>query len=218
MEVRLVVKSGRHAGRAIPISGAKFFIGRAEDCELRPHSDLISRHHCAILVDEAGVAVRDFGSKNGTFVNGQRIQAEQELRNGDRLKVGELEFEVRLATEPAAKAQPKVESASEAAASTAPTPTRAEPPVSGDDLDLVSLFGEPTRGTAADTDTRTVGRKQRAASPLAPTSAAAPVAKEPAPQKSADAAAAKEGKGKPEAPGSSRDAAAAMLKNFFKGF
>ena len=50
MEVKLVVTNGRHAGREIPIKGPKFFIGRAEDCHLRPGSDLVSRHHCVILV------------------------------------------------------------------------------------------------------------------------------------------------------------------------
>jgi predicted component of type VI protein secretion system len=119
MELRLKVLVGKSAGQEVLIPGPKFFIGRAEDCQLRPRSDLISRHHCALLIEESFVAVRDFGSKNGTLVNGERVSGERELKAGDRLTVGPLEFEVCLVTATAAKKRPKVESVREAAARTA---------------------------------------------------------------------------------------------------
>ncbi len=119
MELRLKVLVGKSAGQEVLIPGPKFFIGRAEDCQLRPRSDLISRHHCALLIEESFVAVRDFGSKNGTLVNGERVAGERELKAGDRLTVGPLEFEVCLVTTTAAKKRPKVESVREAAARTA---------------------------------------------------------------------------------------------------
>lgn len=50
MEAILIVASGKNAGRKIAVRGPKFFIGRAEDCQLRPTSDLVSRHHCVIMV------------------------------------------------------------------------------------------------------------------------------------------------------------------------
>lgn len=118
MEVKLVVVGGKHSGQVVPVPHCKFLIGRAEDCHLRAASDLISRHHAVILVEEAFVAVRDFASRNGTFVNGQRIQKEQELKTGDHLKVGPLEFEVRLDVPVAGKKKPKVHSVQEAAART----------------------------------------------------------------------------------------------------
>lgn len=96
MEVKLVVANGRNVGQAIPVSGPKFLIGRADDCQLRPRSDVISRYHCVILLEENYISVRDFGSKNGTFVNGEQIMGEQELHDGDRLRVGQLEFDVDL--------------------------------------------------------------------------------------------------------------------------
>lgn len=119
MDVRLRVRVGKNAGQELTIPGPKFFIGRAEDCQLRPRSDLISRHHCALLVEEGFVAVRDFGSKNGTQVNGQRVCGEQELKVGDILVIGPLEFEVVIGTVAPAKKRPKVESVKEAAARTA---------------------------------------------------------------------------------------------------
>jgi len=106
MEVKLVVANGKNAGQEIPITGPRFLVGRAEDCQLRPRSDVISRYHCVILVEETLVVVRDFGSKNGTFVNDEQIMGEQELHNGDRLRVGQLEFNVELAGEASESRKP----------------------------------------------------------------------------------------------------------------
>jgi predicted component of type VI protein secretion system len=121
MEVKLVVMGGKRAGQEVPVPHSKFLIGRAEDCHLRPGSELVSRHHAVILVEEGFVAVRDFASKNGTFVNGQRIKTEQELKSGDRLTIGPLEFEVRLTVPVAGKRRPKVHNVHEAAARTVET-------------------------------------------------------------------------------------------------
>lgn len=110
---------GKNAGQELPVPGPKFFIGRAEDCQLRPRSDLISRHHCVLLIEESFVAVRDFGSKNGTLINNERVVGERELKQGDRLSVGPLEFEVQVHAPAPSKKRPKVESIKEAAARTA---------------------------------------------------------------------------------------------------
>jgi pSer/pThr/pTyr-binding forkhead associated (FHA) protein len=119
MEVRLKVLVGKSSGQELVVPGPKFFIGRAEDCQLRPRSDLISRHHCAVLVEDNFVAIRDFGSKNGTHVNGERVYGERELKAGDKLTIGPLEFEVNVFTGVSSKKRPKVESVKEAAARTA---------------------------------------------------------------------------------------------------
>src|SRR6185295_4154930 len=103
MDLKLRVVEGKNAGQEISVPGSKFFIGRSEDCQLRPGSDLISRHHCVLLVEEGYVGVRDFGSKNGTYVNDERVVGERELKAGDRLSVGPLRFEVHLAHGLAAK-------------------------------------------------------------------------------------------------------------------
>jgi len=150
MEVKLVVVHGKHAGQEIPIPGPKFFIGRAEDCNLRPHSDLVSRHHCVIMVEEGFVAVRDFNSKNGTFVNGDKIAGEAEIKSGDHLKVGQIEFEVQIAPTLAGKKAPKVKSVQEAAARTVQS---ARPDSGKGDLDLGEWFDDSTGSTLSDTTT-----------------------------------------------------------------
>lgn len=92
MVVKLIVVSGKSAGRAIAVKRAKFLIGRAEECDIRPLSEEVSRRHCAILVGPDAVWVEDLGSRNGTFVNGARIQAKTQVTDGDALRVGSLEL------------------------------------------------------------------------------------------------------------------------------
>ncbi len=99
MKLELKVVSGSRSGLVIPITIPQFMIGRAEDCQLKPRSELISRYHCAILSEPSYVAVRDLGSKNGVYVNGERIGVEQELKNGDKLAIGPLEFLVVLTSD-----------------------------------------------------------------------------------------------------------------------
>ena len=102
MDVKLRVLAGKHAGKEIALVRPKFLIGRAEDCHLRAGSDLISRHHCVISVSDGTLTIKDFGSRNGTLVNEERIEAERTLQAGDRLKVGPLEFEI-VVKQPAKK-------------------------------------------------------------------------------------------------------------------
>ena len=115
MEIHLKVLAGRHAGQVIRISAPKFLIGRAEDCQLRPHSEMVSRHHCALIIEGDYAEVRDFGSKNGTFVNDQRVLPARELKSGDVLRIGPLKFEVTLVSQKAPQRKPKVSSVREAA-------------------------------------------------------------------------------------------------------
>ena len=48
----------------------------------------VSRLHAVVENYGAGWAVRDLGSRNGTFVNGERVLGEQALRAGDELRIG----------------------------------------------------------------------------------------------------------------------------------
>jgi pSer/pThr/pTyr-binding forkhead associated (FHA) protein len=119
MDVRLKVLAGANTGQEVKLPAPKFFIGRAEDCHLRPKSDLISRHHCVVMVEDSLVVVRDLGSRNGTFVNDEQVVGERELRAGDKLRVGPLYFELVIVELPATKKRPKVTSVKDAATRTA---------------------------------------------------------------------------------------------------
>jgi len=120
MQVMLRVVGGKHNGREIKLAGPKFIIGRGEGSHLRPSSDLVSRQHCGITIDEGRVIVEDMGSRNGTFVNGEQLTKPHEARSGDTLRVGRLQFELVLDPVRASK-KAKVGSIVEAAARTAST-------------------------------------------------------------------------------------------------
>ena len=96
MLLKLKVTEGSNAGKEIIINKDKFLIGRADDCNLRPNSDAISRRHCVIIKTDKAVGVRDLKSRNGTIVNGSKITGDKRLSNGDTLEVGPLKFEVVL--------------------------------------------------------------------------------------------------------------------------
>ena len=102
MVTKLIVASGKSAGRSIAIKRNKLLIGRAEECDVRPLSEEVSRRHCSVIVGPADVWAQDLGSRNGTFVNGQRIEAKTRLSDGDLIRVGSLELKVSC-TPPAAK-------------------------------------------------------------------------------------------------------------------
>ncbi len=99
MKLSLVVMSeGKTRGQAIPITLPQFLIGRDPQCQLRPASPIISKRHCAVLIKNGKVFVRDFGSTNGTFVNDEPVKGERQIQNDDTLKVGPLTFRVALET------------------------------------------------------------------------------------------------------------------------
>src|SRR5687768_1475274 len=83
VEVKLKVQAGSNAGKEIPVPMARFLIGRSDECQLRPKSDAISRNHCSILINGEDVSVRDLNSRNGTFINDERVSGDSLLKNGD---------------------------------------------------------------------------------------------------------------------------------------
>ncbi len=147
MDVQLKVLVGSAKGQKIKVSGSKFFVGRSEDCQLRPKSDLISRHHCALIIEGDYLAIRDFGSKNGTYVNDERVAGERELQNGDKLTIGPLEFELLVEkVSVSGPKRPKVQSISEAAARQAESRPAAPAGDDTGDMDISDWLADEAAG------------------------------------------------------------------------
>ena len=119
MQLKLKVIGGKNDGRELEIKVPEFIIGRGEGVNLRPKSDLISRHHCAVLLEDGQAFVNDLDSRNGTFLNGEQIKGKVKLQIGDLLRVGRLQFEILIDHGAAARKKPKVTSVKEAAERTA---------------------------------------------------------------------------------------------------
>ncbi len=97
MQAILTVLRGPHQGRRIPITVAEFQIGRDPLCHLRPSSKEVHWQHCTIVSRETGIYLRDDSQRGNTYLNRRQVVGgEMELMNGDRLRVGPLEFTVSV--------------------------------------------------------------------------------------------------------------------------
>jgi pSer/pThr/pTyr-binding forkhead associated (FHA) protein len=99
-DVSIVIVQGPNEGREFEVNGA-IVVGRDASAGLVIDDPEASRRHASLMLDGSTLTVEDLGSTNGTFVNGARISAPQELGNGDKLRIGTTVFEVH-AEEPAA--------------------------------------------------------------------------------------------------------------------
>jgi pSer/pThr/pTyr-binding forkhead associated (FHA) protein len=69
-------------------------LGRTARADFIVEAALVSRLHCRLSADASDqLVVEDIGSTNGTRVNGRKVNRAV-LKNGDRLKVGRMEFTV----------------------------------------------------------------------------------------------------------------------------
>ena len=102
----LVMTAGKQEGKLLEIKLPQFLIGRDPQCHLRPASAMISKRHCAVIIRDNKAFIRDFGSTNGTYLNDERVEGEQELKNDDQLKIGPIHFAVRLDASAPAGATP----------------------------------------------------------------------------------------------------------------
>jgi pSer/pThr/pTyr-binding forkhead associated (FHA) protein len=97
IQAQIRITGGSLNGQTIEVDRAKLLIGREDDCHVRPGSEFVSRHHCAFLLDDYTLRIRDLGSKNGTFVNGRRVGAgEPILLHDDVVAIGEMTFLIDL--------------------------------------------------------------------------------------------------------------------------
>ncbi|MGA9532225.1 MAG: FHA domain-containing protein [Anaerolineales bacterium] len=78
---------GQTARMELPAEAkATLTIGRAADCDLQLVSPSVSRHHAELFQRQDDVWIRDLGSLNGTFVNGNRIQ-QARVSDGDLVTI-----------------------------------------------------------------------------------------------------------------------------------
>ena len=100
MRVTLRVLSGPHAGRTFTFDQHNtFLIGRSDTAQLcLPDDRFFSRNHCLLEIAPPRCFLRDLGSTNGTYVNGQRVQ-EAFLNNGDRIQGGQTVLVVEVSAE-----------------------------------------------------------------------------------------------------------------------
>jgi pSer/pThr/pTyr-binding forkhead associated (FHA) protein len=67
-------------------------IGRAVECEIVIASKSISREHARLKLNGRRWFIEDLGSTNGTYLNGERVVTEMELRDSDTIAIGDVTF------------------------------------------------------------------------------------------------------------------------------
>lgn len=96
MKLKLILAKGKPKGKEIAIDQQPSVIGRDPQCEVVIGSGKVSRKHCRIEIEGDKAFVVDEGSRNGTFVNGQKVEGRRALKAGDKVVVGPMGFIVQI--------------------------------------------------------------------------------------------------------------------------
>src|SRR4051794_36186857 len=82
--------------RVVPLEGGQITIGRALSNTVDlGDDDVVSRLHALLEELPGGWCLRDLSSRNGTFVNGERIDRDRVLHAGDEVRVGDTRLVYR---------------------------------------------------------------------------------------------------------------------------
>lgn len=82
----VLADNGPLKGLQWPVN-SELIIGREDSCEIVIPDRQISRRHARIYLSTEGVFLEDLGSKNGTYLNSQRIVGSQQLHEGDEIRI-----------------------------------------------------------------------------------------------------------------------------------
>jgi pSer/pThr/pTyr-binding forkhead associated (FHA) protein len=94
---RLVVLSEGMTGRTLELKVERTTVGRIEDNLFQIPEASVSSHHCEILLRGGDILVKDLGSTNGTFIDGQQI-TEAVIKPGQILRLGQVQMRLESGT------------------------------------------------------------------------------------------------------------------------
>ena len=117
-----------HTVATVP-AGATIVLGRATECDVTLTDPTISRRHAEVQAESGGIAVRDLGSRNGTFRNGKRVDATR-VKLGEAITFGALTLRVVEMVEEGVATVPETvpEAVADAVARPAPPDSPSVPP------------------------------------------------------------------------------------------
>jgi pSer/pThr/pTyr-binding forkhead associated (FHA) protein len=95
MVPRLEAIDGPLIGRTFYLDKPVVSIGRLAENDICLEDSFVSRHHCVIRNVDGQYVIEDLNSANGTYVNGERVNA-CSLAEGDLIRIGASRFEVGL--------------------------------------------------------------------------------------------------------------------------
>jgi two-component system cell cycle response regulator len=83
----LIVIRGLNVGEMYKLAKREMILGRGGQADVEILDDGISRRHAAVRFDADRVVLEDLGSRNGTFLNGQRVEGAAAIRDGDKIQL-----------------------------------------------------------------------------------------------------------------------------------
>jgi pSer/pThr/pTyr-binding forkhead associated (FHA) protein len=100
------------SGNPITLDKPIVLVGRHPDCDaVILNSRKISRKHCAVALVNNNFVVRDLGSMNGVWVNGDRVEQQASVSFGDELMIGDVRFRLETDKLGAGKSKPRSDKA-----------------------------------------------------------------------------------------------------------
>ena len=95
------------SGKPIVLDKPIVLVGRHPDCDaVILNSRKISRKHCAVALVNNNFVVRDLGSMNGVWVNGDRVEQQAPVGFGDELMIGDVRFRLEADKPGGGKSKP----------------------------------------------------------------------------------------------------------------
>lgn len=85
-----------HGTHRIILRAGESILGRDDTADALIDDPEVSRHHAKVSIAPERVTVEDLGSKNGTFVRGERITSPVELFDGDEVRLGPVSLTVKV--------------------------------------------------------------------------------------------------------------------------
>jgi len=100
------------SGKPITLDKPIVLVGRHPDCDaVILNSRKISRKHCAVALVNNNFVVRDLGSMNGVWVNGDRVEQQASVGFGDELMIGDVRYRLETDKPGTGKSKPKSDKA-----------------------------------------------------------------------------------------------------------
>ncbi len=107
MDINLVLFKKDGSRKIFPLPSSVTVIGRRNDCDLCIPLMSVSKRHCQLNCDQGVLKIRDLGSRNGTYLNGKRIDGAT-IKAGDYIEVGHLTFLFEIDGQPETITNPKL--------------------------------------------------------------------------------------------------------------
>ena len=85
-----------YGSREFFLAEGENLIGRSDSVTVRLESPNVSRRHARIVISSSDAVLEDLGSKNGTYLRGEKLTTRESLRHGDEISVGPFRLAFRI--------------------------------------------------------------------------------------------------------------------------